>query len=162
VGYENETVIWMRLRGKGSFQPTIASAVGLGRSWAAVWPFLLAAGAAMLMAIRAAPRLRLPGRELGAGLLVLAAWALFATLAPTLLGIDHQGLLSIVKAGDHTALNLTLHQGARYPLRTLAPIAAACGFLALGAIALLRHEPDPPSPPPEPDRAATPRAALSA
>jgi hypothetical protein len=161
VGYENETVIWVRLLGKGSFQPTIASAFGLGRGWGAIWPFLLAAGAAMLMAVRATPRLRLPGRELGAGLLVLAAWALFAALAPTLLGIDHQGLLSIVKAGDHTALDLTLHQGTRYPLRTLAPIAAACGFLALGAMALLRSEPDPPRPPREPEPGAAPRAALS-
>ncbi|MCW3027227.1 MAG: hypothetical protein JWN81_438 [Solirubrobacterales bacterium] len=161
VGYENETVIWMRLLGKGSFQPTIASAVGLGRSWAAIWPFLLAAAAAVLMAVRATPRLRLPGLELGTGLLVLAAWVLFAALAPTLLGIDHQGLQSIVKAGDHTALNLTLHEGTRYPLRTLAPIAAACGFLALGAMALLRSEPDPPRPPREQEPGSAPRAALS-
>ena len=45
------------------------------------------------------------------------------------------GLLSIVGAGDHTALNLKLHDGSRYPLRTLAPIAAVVGLLAL---ALLR------------------------
>jgi hypothetical protein len=162
VGYENETVIWMRLLGKGSFQPTIASAVGLGRGWGAIWPFLLAAGGAMVIAIRATPRLRLPGRELVAGLIALAAWALLAALAPTLLGIDHQGLLSIVKAGDRTALNLTLHEGTRYPLRTLAPIAAACGFLALAAVALLRREPNPPPSPPEGDRAPAARAALSA
>ena len=35
---------------------------------------------------------------------------------PTALGIDHRGLLSIVGAGDHTALNLKLHHGIRYPL----------------------------------------------
>jgi hypothetical protein len=162
VGYENETVIWMRLLGKGSFQPTIASAFGLGRGWGAIWPFLLAVGAALLICARATPRLRLPGRELGAGLLALAAWALFAALAPTLLGIDHQGLLDIVKAGDHTALNLTLHEGSRYPLRTLAAIAAACGFLALAAMALLRREPDPPPASRERDRTPAPRAALSA
>jgi hypothetical protein len=160
VGYENETVIWMRLLGKGSFQPTIASAFGLGRSWGAIWPFVLAAGGAVLVSVRAMPRLRLPGRELGAGLLALAAWALFAALAPTLLGIDHRGLLSIVGAGDHTALNLTLHEGSRYPLRTLAPIAAACGLVALAAMALLRHEPEPPRASRE--RGAAPREALSA
>ena len=56
-----------------------------------------------------------------------------------------------------------LHKGfGDYPLRTLAPIAAACGFLALGAMALLRREPDPPASPREPERAPTPRAALSA
>ncbi len=44
VGYENETDIWTRLLSKGEFQPTIASAFGLGRGWGAIWPFLLAAG----------------------------------------------------------------------------------------------------------------------
>jgi hypothetical protein len=145
VGYENETVIWMRLLGKGSFQPTIASAFGLGRSWGAIWPFLLAAGAAVLLAVRAAPRVRLPGRELAAGVLALAAWALFAALAPTLLGIDHQGLLSIVKAGDRTALDLALHDGTRFPLRTLAPVAAAAGMLALAATRLLGGDAGAPS-----------------
>ena len=33
VGYENETVVWARYLGEGLFQPTIASAFGLGRSW---------------------------------------------------------------------------------------------------------------------------------
>jgi len=143
VGYENETVIWTRLLGKGSFQPTIASMFGLGRSWGAIWPFALAAAGALLVCARAAPRLRLSGRQLGAGVLVVVAWGLFAALAPTLLGIDHRGLLSIVGAGDHTALDLALHQGARYPLKTLAPLAAAAGVLALLAMRLLRGAPGP-------------------
>jgi hypothetical protein len=162
VGYETETVIWTRLIGQGSFQPTIASAFGLGRGWGAIWPFFLLAGAGLTLAVRAMPRLRLSSRSVAAGMLALLAWALFAALAPTVLGIDHRGLLSILKAGDHTALNLTLHNGSRYPLKTLVPIAAACGFLALGAMALLRREPDQQPPPRERDRAPTPRAALSA
>jgi hypothetical protein len=160
VGYENETVIWMRLLGKGSFQPTIASAFGLGRGWGAIWPFLLAAGGAVVLAVRALPPLRLPTRELGAGLLALLAWGLFAAIGPTLLGLDHQGLLSIVKAGDHTALNLALHNGSRYPLRTLAPTAAAAGLLALAAIRLLRNETGPPAASAS-GRAAETRPALS-
>jgi hypothetical protein len=91
------------------------------------------------------PRLPLTGRQLGAGVLALLAWGLFAAIAPTLLGIDHQGLLSIVKAGDHTALNLTLHSGSRYPLRTLAPLAAGAGLLALVAMGLLRNDPGAPA-----------------
>ncbi len=140
VGYENETVIWTRLLGKGSFQPTVASAFGLGRGWGGIWPFLLLAGGAVVIGAWATPRLRLSGVTLGVGLASALAWALFAWLAPTLLGIDHRGLLSIVGAGDHTALNLTLHDGARYPLRTLAAIAALAGVLALGVMALLRHD----------------------
>jgi hypothetical protein len=141
TGYETEAVVWARYLGEGYFQPTIASAFGLGRGWGAVWPFFLAAGAGLALAARATPRLRLSGATLAAGAAALLAWALFAALAPTVLGIDHQGLLSILKAGDHTAL----HKGfGSYPLKTLAPIAAAAGLLALGAMRLLRHEPDPP------------------
>jgi hypothetical protein len=156
VGYETETVIWTRLLGQGSFQPTIASAFGLGRGWGAIWPFFLAAGAALVLAALAMPRLRLSGPALLAGVLTLLGWALFAALAPTVLGIDHRGLLDIVKAGDQNALRKGFGD---YPLRTLAPIAAGFGFLALGALALTRREPDPPPPAREP--AAAPRAALS-
>ncbi|HWW89265.1 MAG TPA: hypothetical protein VNY35_00625 [Solirubrobacteraceae bacterium] len=159
VGYETETVIWARLVAQGSFQPTIASAFGLGRGWGAIWPFLLAAAAGLVLAVRAMPRMRLSRETLLAGALALLAWALFAALAPTVLGIDHRGLLSIVKAGDQTAL----HKGfGDYPLRTLAPIAAALGLLALGAMALLRHEPGPPRAVPERGAAPVPRQALSA
>ncbi|HEX4186422.1 MAG TPA: hypothetical protein VHY83_00870 [Solirubrobacteraceae bacterium] len=158
VGYETETVIWARLLGQGSFQPTVASAFGLGRGWGAIWPFLLLSGAALVLAVRSMPCARLSGRTLLAGVLALLAWALFAALAPTLLRIDHRGLLDILRAGDQNALNKGFGD---YPLRTLAPIAAAFGFLALAALALLRREPDPPPPKPERDRAAAPRAALS-
>jgi hypothetical protein len=134
IGYENETVTWMRYLSEGYFQPTIASAYGLGRGWGGIWPFFLAAGGGLLLAAWATPRLRLSGRTMGVGLLTLLAWALFAALAPTLLGIDHAGLQSIYKAGDHTAFNLKLHSGSRYPLKTLAPVAAAAGLLALTAV----------------------------
>jgi len=99
---------------------------------------------AIVLAAWSLPRLQLSARALGAGALALLAWGLFAALAPTVLGIDHRGLESIVKAGDHTALSLTLHHGSRYPLKTLAPIATVAGLLALSAMRLLRNEPDPP------------------
>jgi hypothetical protein len=145
VGYENETVVWARYLGEGFFQPTIASAYGLGRGWGGIWPFFLAAGGGLVAAAWATPRLRLTGATIGAGVLAALAWGLFAALAPTLLGIDHQGLLSIVGAGDHTALNLKLHDGTRYPLRTLVPLAVVAGLLGLGAMRLLRNQPDRPS-----------------
>jgi hypothetical protein len=159
VGYETETVIWGRLLGKGAFQPTIATAYGLGRGWGGIWPFLLAAGGGLVLAAWATPRLRLSGSQLGAGALALLAWALFAALAPTLLGIDHRGLLSIVGAGDHTAL----HKGyGSYPLKTLAPIAAGAGLLALGMMSLLRGEHGGPRAPGPPPPAARSREALRA
>jgi hypothetical protein len=139
TGYETEVVVWARYLREGLFQPTIASAYGLGRGWGGIWPFLLAAGGAIVLAACAGRRVRLSARALGTGVLALLAWALFAVLAPTLLGIDHRGLLSILGAGDHTAL----HKGfGSYPLKTLAPIAAIAGLLALAAMRLLRDEPD--------------------
>jgi hypothetical protein len=142
VGYETETVVWGRLLGQGSFQPTVASAFGAGRGWGGIWPFLLAAGAALALAARSLPRLPLDGRALTVGALALGAWALFAALAPTLLGIDHRGLLDIAGAGDPTAL----HKGfGSYPLRALAPLAASAGLLALGAMWLVHAGPRGPT-----------------
>ena len=161
VGYENETVVWMRYLGEGFFQPTIASAFGLGRSWGGIWPFFLAAGGGVLLAAWATPRLRLSAAALGAGVLSLIAWGLFAALAPTVLGIDHQGLLSIVKAGDNTALNLPLHDGSRYPLKSLAPTAALAGLLALFAMALLRNRRATPDQPGQSAASTSPEPALS-
>ena len=118
---------------RGPFQPTIASAYGLGRGWGGIWPFLLAAGGGVALATLATARTRISRASLTAGAIALAGWCAFAVLAPTLLGIDHQGLLDIVKAGDSTAL----HKGfGDYPLRVLAPCAAAVGLCAL-AIAFL-------------------------
>ena len=132
VGYENETVTWMRYLSKGFFQPTIASAYGLGRGWGGIWPFFLVRrrGGAGGGVGDAAPATLARRRSRGA-CVALVGWALFAALAPTVLGIDHAGLQSIYKAGDHTAFNLTLHSGARYPLKTLALVAAVAGLLAL-------------------------------
>jgi hypothetical protein len=144
IGYENEAVVWTRYLGKGFFQPTIASAYGLGRGWGGIWPFLVAAGAGVLLAMLATARVRLTPAALGAGVLALLAWGLFAAVGPTALGIDHRGLLSIVGAGDHTALNLKLHDGIRYPLTTLVLIAGAGGLVALAAARLARNDPSRP------------------
>ncbi len=143
VGYETETVVWARYLREGFFQPTIASAYGLGRGWGGIWPFLLAAGGGIVLAAWATPRLRLTNRSLSIGLLVLVGWCLFAVLVPTVLGIDHAGLESIVKAGDHTALSTLDHPTfSTYPLKVLAPIAAVFGLLGLLAMRLLRNEPE--------------------
>jgi hypothetical protein len=132
VGYETETVVWARYLREGLFQPTIATAIGLGRGWGGIWPFFLAAGGAIALAAWATPRVRLTRASLLAGVAALAAWALFAALAPTLLGIDHRGLLSIVGAGDDTALSRALHPTfSSYPLKVLAPLAAGVGLLVL-------------------------------
>jgi hypothetical protein len=134
IGYETEAVVWARYLREGFFQPTIASAFGLGRGWGGIWPFLLAAGGAVLLATLATARTRISRTSLLAGVLVLIGWCVFAVLGPTVLGIDHRGLLSIVGAGDNTAL----HKGfGDYPLRTLAPLAAVVGLFGLLCARLL-------------------------
>jgi hypothetical protein len=159
VGYETETVVWGRLLGQGFFQPTIASAFGAGRGLGAISPFLLVAAGALVLAARSLPRLRLSARSLGTGALVLGAWALFAALAPTLLGLDHRGLESIVKAGDP----LALHKGfGSYPLRALAPLAAGAGLLALGAAWLARAGPQGPTGAGDSPRSTSPTHSLAA
>ena len=158
TGYETETVVWARYLREGLFQPTIASAFGLGRGWGGIWPFLLAAGGGMLVTALASDRVRLTRASLTVGVLALAAWTLFAALGPTVLSIDHQGLLSIVGAGDHTAL----HKGfGSYPLRTLAPLALLAGLATLAAARLWRNDPERPSRPTS-ETVPRARAAVSA
>jgi hypothetical protein len=152
VGYETETIIWARYLRQGFFQPTIASAFGMGRGWGGIWPFLLAAGGGVLLAAYATVRVRLTSSALLAGVFALLAWGLFAALAPTVLGIDHRGLLSIVGAGDNTAL----HKGfGSYPLRTLAPIAVVVGLIGLATARLLGGAPNRPGAPTETAAAMT-------
>jgi hypothetical protein len=140
IGYETETVIWMRFLGRANFQPTIATAYGLGRGWAGIWPFLLAAAAGLVLAILASARMRLTARSLAAGALALAAWALFAALGPTLLSLDHQGLLDTFRAGDPNALRKGAYWSS-YPLNALVALACGAGLLALVAARLWRNDP---------------------
>jgi hypothetical protein len=142
VGYESETAVWMRLLGRGSFQPTIATAFGLGRGWGGIWPFLAAAGAGALATIAASDRVRLTRAALLAGVLALLAWGLSAALAPTLLGIDHRGLLDTFASGDSQALAKGSYFGS-YPLRALVPLACGAGLLALVLARLWRNDPRP-------------------
>jgi hypothetical protein len=130
IGYETETVTWMRRLLKGFFQPTIASAYGLGRGWGEIWVFLLPAAAAVALAAAATPRMRLTRSSMAGGLLALAAWALYAAVGPTLLGLDHQGLLDVYRSGDPNALVKGAWFGP-YPLRALVPFACGIALLAL-------------------------------
>jgi hypothetical protein len=136
VGYETEPVVWARYLRQGFFQPTLVTALGGGRGWGAVVPTLaLFAGAAVLAAY-ASSRLALTPRSLAAGAAAVLAWAAFALFAPRGLGLDHQGLLDILHAGDRTAL----HKGfGSHPLQSLVPLAAIAGVAVLALARLLRH-----------------------
>ncbi len=144
IGYETEAVSWMRYLLRGDFQPTIASAYGLGPKfaggWGEIWVFLLPAAGAIAIAAYLTPRVRLSNHSLRAGLLTLGAWALYAALAPTLLGIDHQGLLDILHSGDPKALTKGAYFGP-YPLRALVPLACGFALVALAGARIWRNVP---------------------
>lgn len=144
IGYDTQPVTWMRHLLQGYFQPTIASAYGLGRGWGEIWTFLLPALGAIALAAAATPRMRLTRRSLRAGALALAAWALYAALGPTLLGIDHQGLLDVYNSGDPRALSNGAYFGS-YPLRALVPLACGVALLALAGARAWRNAPGDPS-----------------
>jgi hypothetical protein len=144
IGYETETVSWMRHLFEGFFQPTIATAYGLGRGWGEIWVFLLPAAAAIGLAAYVTPRMRLTNRSLRAGLLALGAWALYAALAPTLLGLDHSALLDILHSGDRHALAKGAYFGP-YPLRALVPLACGLALLTLIAARVWRNAPGEPT-----------------
>jgi hypothetical protein len=144
IGYETETVSWMRHLLEGFFQPTIASAYGLGRGWGSIWTFLLPAAGAGARAAAPPPPQRLDRRALLSGLLALAAWGLYAGLGPTLLGLDHQGLLDVYRSGDPHALTKGAYFGS-YPLRALVPLACGFAVLALAAARVWRNEPVDPA-----------------
>jgi hypothetical protein len=160
VVYETEPVKWARYLRQGFFQPTLATAYGAGRGWGAVLPTLALFAGAAVLATLASARVHLSLPALAAGALAIVAWALFAVLAPPNLGLDHQGLLDILHAGDRTAL----HKGfGSHPLDALALIASLAGVLGLGLARLLRHRdelgpPDRLDPPRRRTRASEPRA----
>ncbi len=143
IGYETETVSWMRHLLQGYFQPTIATAYGFGRGWGEIWVFLLPAASAIALAAYVTPRMPLSSRALRAGLLTLAGWALYAALAPTLLGLDHSALLDILHSGDRKALTKGAYFGT-YPLRALVPLACSFGLMALVGARLFRNAPPGP------------------
>jgi hypothetical protein len=144
IGYDTQSVTWMRHLLEGFFQPTIASAYGLGRGWGEIWVFLLPAAGALALAAAATPRMRLDRRSLLTGVLALAAWGLYAAVGPTLLGLDHQGLLDVLRSGDPHALSDGAYFGS-YPLRALVPLACGVAALALVAARLRRNEPVDPA-----------------
>ncbi|HXB65562.1 MAG TPA: hypothetical protein VNV42_11880 [Solirubrobacteraceae bacterium] len=144
IGYETETVSWMRHLLQGYFQPTIATAYGFGRGWGEIWVFLVPALAAIALAVYVTPRVPLTSRALRAGLLTLAGWALYAALAPTLFGLDHSALLDILHSGDRKALAKGAYFGP-YPLRALVPLACGFGLLALAVARLFRNAPAEPT-----------------
>ena len=127
VGYENETVVWARYLRQGFFQPTIASAYGAGRGWGAISPFLIgrlrrrppryvghaAHGPLRGGARSGGPRAARLGAVRGAG--------------PDRAGDRPSGPAQHLQGRRSHGVEHDAPQLHRYPLKTLAPIAAPWG-----------------------------------
>ena len=132
IGYETEPVVWTRLAGRGNFQPTVLSILGLGHSWGPIAPFVGLILAAVLLAARATPLLWLGRRTLAAGAGVLALWTAYAALGPHAFGIDHAALERTHAAGDANALH---KPWGPHPLVTLSLLALGAGLVVLALAA---------------------------
>lgn len=112
----------------GDFTHTVVTLAGGGNGWAAIVPF--AALAAAAIAATAGAFRGADGRELGVAVSSLAAWALVASAAPTLLEVDRAarerwGLAAVIALVVAAAGAVLLH-ASRGPLWLLAglPLAA--------------------------------------
>ena len=111
---------WADLIGHGDFEHTLATLVGAGHGFGAIAPFALAAVLAGVLAARATPVVPLLRADVWAGAAALVAWVAVAAVAPDLLG-DTSAV-----GGDPGAIELIAG-------------GAACGALALSALALTRR-----------------------
>jgi hypothetical protein len=133
VGYETETVVWTRLASQANFQPTVVSALGLGRGWGAATPFLVAAAVAIVLAAGVTRRLALTARSMLGGVAAVGVWALFAAFGPRALGLDMAALRQINDAGDASAIHEKLQPPfSLHPLFGLSVVGLLAGLVALG------------------------------
>jgi len=130
---EADTGLWGPALAGGEFQQTILSAAGLTEGWLAAAPFVLLVGAAVALAGVAAgsERLALSPRQAGLGIAAVAAWAVFAVLGPSVLGVDASAGARIVAAGGSAAPEVD--HGA-LPLLELAALALAVAVAGLALV----------------------------
>ncbi|MEA2398554.1 MAG: hypothetical protein QOK25_2110 [Thermoleophilaceae bacterium] len=131
VSAEGDTGMWTNLLFHAHLQPTVLTIFKLHDEWLAMAPFFVAAVAALVLTVWAAPALVMSWRQAAAGAAATGAWALFAVLGPHALGIDRAAERMIVAAGDRTA---TWAVYGSHPLRDLALIAVAGALIALLAM----------------------------
>jgi hypothetical protein len=102
--------------------------------WAAFIPFYVLVGAAGLLAWLATPHGRAGGRALAVGAAVAGGWAVAATFAPRVLGIDHSAEGRIVAAGDPSAWH---EKYGSHPISHVVFVAIGVVLVTLAAAALL-------------------------
>ena len=91
---------WGRLIGDDRFARTAASAAGVGRGVIGIAPFLLLVAAAVVLVLRATPRLPLGRHDVAGAVAALAGWLVTLRAAPVLLRHDrfHGGRLGAIDA----------------------------------------------------------------
>jgi len=81
---QNGTSTWAGELGKGTLEHTLLTVVGVGNAWLAAAPVAAAVATAIVLTVRATPRVRLSDARLAAA--ALAAWVLIFVFGPTIAG----------------------------------------------------------------------------
>jgi hypothetical protein len=142
---EADTGLWTAALVVGDVQTTVVSAARVAGGWLAVLPFVLGVGAALVLAIAAAPpdRLALSARGAALGAAAAVAWALFAIFVPVVGGIDASAGSRIVAAGGSATPEV---DHGRLPLLELSLLAlgvALAGLVIAFVISRLRAPGEP-------------------
>lgn len=145
--------IWTDLLESGHLAPTIVTIFKLHNEWLALVPTFALVIAALVLAVRATPRLAVGRRSAVVGLVLVGVWALFTIFGPHDLGID-RAAAKLLNADNKTAKVEGLDHR---PLVDLALFSLAAGAIALAAMfGVSRRRPDPDPEPSgtlhEPDR----------
>jgi len=147
VSAEGDVGMWTHQLFTGHLQPTFVKIWRVHDQWLVTAPFLAALLLGIVIAVRAAPRLRVGWRSVATGAAVAGAWTLFAIFAPHLLGIDHAAERKIVEAGDPTAV---FNAYGVHPLVDLALMALGAALVCLlGARLVTARRPLPAEAPAE-------------
>src|SRR5207248_10061404 len=134
VSAEGDVGMWTHQLFTGHVQPTFLKIWRVHNEWVTSAPLLVAVLAAIVIAVRAAPRLRVGWRSAATGAAVAGAWTVFAMFGPHLLGIDHAAERKIVEAGDPTAV---FNVYGVHPLVDLALMALGAALVCLLAARLV-------------------------
>ena len=113
---QNGTSTWAGELGNGILEHTLLTVVGVGNGWLAAAPVVAALATAIVLTVRATPRIRLADARLAAG--ALAAWVLIFVFGPTIAGDPvtplHDGTAALALVAGAAAISAATLAVLRY------------------------------------------------
>ncbi len=116
---QNGTSTWAGELGNGILEHTLLTVVGVGNGWLAAAPIVAALATAIVLTVRATPRVRSSDARLAAG--ALAAWVLIFVFGPTVAGDPvtplHHGTAALTLVAGAAAISAATLAVLRYRVR---------------------------------------------